>query len=115
MLVYWFDDVVVVNGDKLVVWFVVMMIGSEGGDYFIYKQFDDKMNVIVVVLMENGVFRGQYVVVYQELMLDWICLILGIFKIGVVYVLLDLGMFVVWFVMVVVICYFVVFFVDKMI
>ncbi|CAP62330.1 uncharacterized protein PODANS_0_240 [Podospora anserina S mat+] len=107
------DDVVAANGDKLAVRLAVTTTGSEGGDYLTYKQLDDKTNAIAAALMENGVSRGQYVAVYQELTPDWICSILGILKIGAVYVPLDPGTPVARLAMVVATCHPAALLVDK--
>lgn len=61
------------------------------GSTMAYRQMWNRADTIASALLDANVASGQYVGVFQESTLDWICSMLAIWKINAVYVPLDPG------------------------
>ena len=78
-----FDEMVQDNGSHLA-------IKDSTGNVLTYSQAAARVNAIATALVAAKVMDGHRVAVFQEPTADWICSLLAIFRVGAVYVPLDL-------------------------
>ena len=78
-----FDEMVRENGSLLA-------IKDSMGNILTYSQAAARANAIAAALARANVVGGDKVAVFQEPSADWICSLLAIFRVGAVYVPLDL-------------------------
>ena len=78
-----FDEMVHDNGSHLA-------IKDSMGNILTYSQAAARVNAIAAALVAAKVMVGHSVAVFQEPTADWICSLLAIFRVGAVYVPLDL-------------------------
>ena len=78
-----FDEMVQENGSHLA-------IKDSRGNTLTYSQAAARVNAIAAALLTAKVVDGHRVAVFQEPTADWICSLLAIFRVGAVYVPLDL-------------------------
>lgn len=78
-----FDKMVQANGSLLA-------IKDSMGNNLSYSQAAARVNAIAAALVRANVVGGYKVAVFQEPTVDWICSLLAIFRVGAVYVPLDL-------------------------
>ena len=78
-----FDEMVQENGSQLA-------IKDGTGNILTYSQAAARVNAIATALVAAKVMGGYRVAVFQEPTTDWICSLLAIFRVGAVYVPLDL-------------------------
>ena len=78
-----FDEMVRKNGSLLA-------IKDSVGNILTYSQAAARVNAIAAALVAANVMDGHKVAVFQEPTADWICSLLAIFRVGAVYIPLDL-------------------------
>lgn len=61
-------------------------LGKAGGEIFTYKEFGQKVNAIALLLQENGIRKGDKVILLSENMPNWAVAYFSILNIGAVVV-----------------------------
>ena len=77
------DEMVKEHGSKVA-------IKDDTGTVLTYKQMSARVNAIAAALVAAKTVDGAKIAVFQEPTADWICSLLAIFRVGAVYVPLDL-------------------------
>lgn len=77
------DDVVLANRERIAL--------KDGvGNVFTYGAMAERVDVIASSLLDARVSEGSFVAIFQEPTADWICSLLAIWKVGAVFVPLEL-------------------------